>query len=209
MTDKQTDLIGLTQNEIVESLISNNLITEKEKFRAKQLWHWIYHHGETNINKMTTISNELRNEISKFYKVQRPMIEDHQVSKDGTQKWLVKLGDGNLIESVFIPESNRGTLCVSSQVGCTLNCKFCFTGTQKMVRNLTTQEILSQLLLARDQLSDWPNSNQRKISNIVFMGMGEPLYNYDNVKRSALIMGDKEGIKLSTKRITLSTSRCT
>ena len=206
MTDKQTDLVGLTQDEIFQSLILNNLITKKEKFRAKQIWHWIYHHGETNINKMTTISNDLRKEISKFYKVQRPIIKDHQLSKDGTQKWLIKLEDDNLIETVFIPETNRGTICVSSQVGCTLNCKFCFTGTQKMVRNLTTQEILSQLLLARDQLSDWPNSNQRKISNIVFMGMGEPLYNYENVKRAALIMGDKEGIKLSTKRITLSTS---
>ena len=206
MTDKQTDLIGLTQEEIFGSLISNKLITEKEKSRAKQIWHWIYHHGETNINEMTTISNDLRQEISKLYKVERPLIEENQLSKDGTQKWLIKLEDGNLIETVFIPESNRGTLCVSSQVGCTLNCKFCFTGTQKLVRNLSTQEILSQLLLARDQLSDWPNSNQRKISNIVFMGMGEPLYNYDNVKRSALIMGDKEGLKLSTKRITLSTS---
>ena len=206
MTDKQTDLIGLTQNEIFESLILNNLISDKDKFRAKQIWHWIYHHGETNINKMTTISTELRKEISKFYKVERPQIKNHQLSKDGTQKWLVKLEDNNLIETVFIPESNRGTLCVSSQVGCTLNCKFCFTGTQKLVRNLSAQEILSQLLLARDQLSDWPNSNQRKISNIVFMGMGEPLYNYENVKRATLIMGDKEGIKLSTKRITLSTS---
>ena len=206
MTDKQTDLVGLTQNEIFESLVSNNLITGKEKFRAKQIWHWIYHHGEINIDRMTTISYELRKEISKFYKIERPIIEEHQVSKDGTRKWLIKLEDDNLIETVFIPETNRGTLCVSSQVGCTLNCKFCFTGTQKLVRNLSAKEILSQLLLARDQLSDWPNSNQRKISNIVFMGMGEPLYNYDNVKKSALIMGDKEGLKLSTKRITLSTS---
>ena len=206
MTDIKTDLIGLTQDEIIESLISNKLISEKEKFRAKQIWHWIYHHGETNITKMATISNELRKQISKFYKIERPVIENHQLSTDGTQKWLIKLEDNNLIETVFIPESNRGTLCVSSQVGCTLNCKFCFTGTQTMVRNLTTQEILSQLLLARDQLSDWPNTNQRKISNIVFMGMGEPLYNYENVKQAVLIMGDKEGIKLSTKRITLSTS---
>ena len=206
MTDKQTDLIGLTQNEIFDSLISNNLITGNEKFRAKQIWHWIYHHGETNINKMTTISNELRIKISEFYKIKRPVIQESKLSKDGTQKWLIKLEDDNLIETVFIPESNRGTLCVSSQVGCTLNCKFCFTGTQKLVRNLSAQEILSQLLLARDQLNDWPNSNSRQISNIVFMGMGEPLYNYENVKRAALIMGDKEGIKLSTKRITLSTS---
>ena len=110
MTDKQTDIVGLTQNEIFDSLISNKLITEKDKFRAKQIWHWIYHHGETNINKMTTISNELRKEISKFYKVQRPLIKEHQLSKDGTQKWLIKLEDDNLIETVFIPEANRLSL---------------------------------------------------------------------------------------------------
>ena len=206
MIEKKTDLVGLTQKEIVESMISNNLISEKEKFRAKQLWHWIYHHGETNVNKMNNISNDLRKKISGLYKIERPKIESQKISKDGTQKWLLKLQDNNLIETVFIPETNRGTLCVSSQVGCTLNCKFCFTGTQTMVRNLTTQEIISQLLVARDQLSEWPNNNQRTISNIVFMGMGEPLYNYENVKQAVLIMGDNEGIKISTKKITLSTS---
>ena len=206
MIEKKTDLVGLTQKEIVESMISNNLISEKEKFRAKQLWHWIYHHGETNVNKMNNISNDLRKKISGLYKIERPKIKSQKISKDGTQKWLLKLQDNNLIETVFIPETNRGTLCVSSQVGCTLNCKFCFTGTQTMVRNLTTQEIISQLLVARDQLSEWPNNNQRTISNIVFMGMGEPLYNYENVKQAVLIMGDNEGIKISTKKITLSTS---
>ena len=206
MTDQKTDLVGLTQEEILQSMVSHGLIKQNEKFRVKQLWHWMYHHGETDINKMTTISNELRKQISKLYKVERPKIKTVQISKDGTQKWLLKLSDDNLIETVFIPEANRGTLCVSSQVGCTLNCKFCFTGTQTVVRNLTSQEILSQLLVARDQLSDWPNTNQRVISNIVFMGMGEPLYNYDSVKQAVLIMGNNEGIKISTKKITLSTS---
>ena len=155
---------------------------------------------------MTTVSKDLRKKLNDHYVINRPKVKSHQLSKDGTQKWLLELSDNNMIETVYIPEENRGTLCVSSQVGCTLNCKFCFTGTQKLVRNLTSGEIISQLLLAKDHLSDWPNDKSRKISNIVFMGMGEPLYNYKNVKNAAEIMGDKEGIQLSTKRITLSTS---
>ena len=206
MTDDKLDLIGLSINEISETLINKDLIKVKEKFRSKQLWHWLYFRGETDFEKMTTISKDLRKKLKNHFIIKRPRVKSHQASKDGTQKWLLELNDGNLIETVFIPEENRGTLCVSSQIGCTLNCKFCFTGTQKLVRNLTSSEIISQLLLAKDHLSDWPNGKDRKISNIVFMGMGEPLYNYDNVKNAAEIMGDKEGIQLSTKRITLSTS---
>ena len=206
MTDDKLDLIGLSLNEISETLIKKDLIQVKEKFRSKQLWHWLYFRGETDFDKMTTVSKDLRKKLKDHFIIRRPKVKSHQISKDGTQKWLLELNDGNLIETVFIPEENRGTLCVSSQVGCTLNCKFCFTGTQKLVRNLTSSEIISQLLLAKDNLLDWPNGKDRKISNIVFMGMGEPLYNYENVKNAAEIMGDKEGIQLSTKRITLSTS---
>ncbi len=206
MTDEKLDLIGLSQSEIYESLIANDLIEAKDKFRAKQIWHWLYNKGETDFEKMSSISKELRSALPEFYQIKRPTIQTHEKSIDGTQKWLFKLNDGNLIETVFIPEDNRGTLCVSSQVGCTLNCTFCYTGTQKLVRNLTSEEIVSQLLVAKDELSDWSNKHGRKISNVVFMGMGEPLYNYKNVKQAAEIMGDKEGIQLSTKRITLSTS---
>ncbi len=206
MTEDKLDLIGLSLKEISETLINKDLIQAKEKFRSKQLWHWLYYRGETDFDKMTTVSKDLRKKLKDHFIIKRPKIKSHQISKDGTQKWLLELNDSNLIETVFIPEENRGTLCVSSQVGCTLNCKFCFTGTQKLVRNLTSSEIISQLLLAKDNLSDWPNGKDRKISNIVFMGMGEPLYNYENVKNAAEIMGDKEGIQLSTKRITLSTS---
>ena len=206
MTEDKLDLIGLSLKEISETLINKDLIQAKEKFRSKQLWHWLYFRGETEFDKMTTVSKDLRKKLKAHFIIQSPKIKSHQISKDGTQKWLLELNDNNLIETVFIPEENRGTLCVSSQVGCTLNCKFCFTGTQKLVRNLTSSEIISQLLLAKDNLSDWPNGKDRKISNIVFMGMGEPLYNYENVKNAAEIMGDKEGIQLSTKRITLSTS---
>ncbi len=206
MTEDKIDLIGLSLKEISETLIKKDLIQVKEKFRSKQLWHWLYFRGETDFDKMTTVSKDLRKNLKDHFIIQRPKIKSHQISKDGTQKWLLELNDNNLIETVFIPEENRGTLCVSSQVGCTLNCKFCFTGTQKLVRNLTAGEIISQLLLAKDNLSDWPNGKNRKVSNVVFMGMGEPLYNYENVKNAAEIMGDKEGIQLSTKRITLSTS---
>ena len=169
MTDEKSDLIGLSQSEIYESLIANDLIEAKDKFRAKQIWHWIYNKGETDFEKMSSISKELRSALPKFYQIKRPTIQTHEKSIDGTQKWLFKLHDGNLIETVFIPEDNRGTLCVSSQVGCTLNCTFCYTGTQKLVRNLTSEEIVSQLLVAKDELSDWSNKHGRKISNVVFM----------------------------------------
>ena len=159
MTDQKSDLIGLSQSEIYESLITNDLIEAKDKFLAKQIWLWLYNKGETDFEKMSSISKELRSALPQFYKIKRPTIQTHEKSIDGTQKWLFKLNDGNLIETVFIPEDNRGTLCVSSQVGCTLNCTFCYTGTQKLVRNLTSEEIVSQLLVAKDELSDWSNKH--------------------------------------------------
>ena len=206
MQSDKINLIGLNREDLIEELINKNIINEKGKYRVKQLWHWIYFQGIRNFSEMTTFSSEFQTKLSKHYSIDRPLISNHQVSKDGTHKWLLKLSDNNLVEMVFIPEVSRGTLCISSQVGCTLNCKFCFTGTQRLVRNLTSEEIVSQLLLARDQLGDWPTNKFRKISNIVFMGMGEPLYNYENAKTAVKIIGDREGIQLSTKRITLSTS---
>ena len=206
MNKRKMNLIGLNQNEIFDTLIDNQIISEKEKFRVKQIWHWIYFQGTAQFSAMSTLSKTLQDKLTEIFTIERPIISDHQVSRDGTQKWLLQLEDKNLVEMVYIPEVSRGTLCVSSQVGCTLNCKFCFTGTQKLVRNLTTEEILAQLLIARDKLNDWPTNKYRKISNIVFMGMGEPLYNYQHVKDAVKIIGDKEGIQLSTKRITLSTS---
>ena len=206
MNQKKLNLIGLSQDDIFNTLVKNNIITEKEQFRVKQIWHWIYFHGSTQFKEMSTLSKTLQDTLANLFTIERPEISEHQVSNDGTQKWLLELEDKNLVEMVYIPEVSRGTLCVSSQVGCTLNCKFCFTGTQKLVRNLTTEEILAQLLIARDKLGDWPTNKYRKISNIVFMGMGEPLYNYQHVKEAVKIIGDKEGIQLSTKRITLSTS---
>ena len=206
MTNLKTNIIGLSRDQIKSILIDADLIKLNENFRVKQIWHWLYFHGVTNIDDMTSISIDLREDLKKVFILKRPKLDKEQCSTDGTRKWLIKLDDGNLVETVYIPENNRGTLCVSSQVGCTLNCKFCHTGTQKLVKNLSTEEIVSQLMIARDQLKDWPANENRKISNIVFMGMGEPLYNYDSVKQAVEIFSDQEGIKLSTKRITLSTS---
>jgi 23S rRNA (adenine2503-C2)-methyltransferase len=206
MTNLKTNIIGLSRDQIKSILIEAKLIKLNENFRVKQIWHWLYFHGVTNIDDMTSISIDLREDLKKVFILKRPELDKEQCSTDGTRKWLIKLDDGNLVETVYIPENNRGTLCVSSQVGCTLNCKFCHTGTQKLVKNLSTEEIVSQLMIARDQLKDWPANENRKISNIVFMGMGEPLYNYDSVKQAVEIFSDQEGIKLSTKRITLSTS---
>ena len=206
MTNLKTNIIGLSRDQIKSILIDANLIKLNENFRVKQIWHWLYFHGVTSIDDMTSISIDLREDLKKVFILKRPKLDKEQCSTDGTRKWLIKLDDGNLVETVYIPENNRGTLCVSSQVGCTLNCKFCHTGTQKLVKNLSTEEIVSQLIIARDQLKDWPANENREISNIVFMGMGEPLYNYDSVKQAVEIFSDQEGIKLSTKRITLSTS---
>lgn len=202
MTHKQ-NLIGLSQQELASLFTA---LGEKP-FRAKQVWNWIYHKGVREFDAMSNLSADLRNQLSEKFSITRPEVTSEQISVDGTRKWLLRFEDGQEIEAVYIPESDRGTLCVSSQVGCTLSCKFCHTGTQRMVRNLTAGEIVTQVLLAKDALEDWPSTVEfRKVTNIVLMGMGEPLYNYDNVHNALKILMDDEGIALSKRRITLSTS---
>ena len=176
-------------------------------FRAKQLRHWIYHRGARRFEEMTSVSKAARAKLAERYTLARPAPAEAQVSADGTRKWLLRFPDASEAEMVFIPEEDRGTLCVSSQVGCTLNCRFCHTGTQPWVRNLGAGEIVGQLMLARDALDDWPSGRKdRKITNIVLMGMGEPLYNYDNVARAAGILTDGDGIAISRRKLTLSTA---
>ena len=177
------------------------------KFRANQIWNWVWRHGIKNFSNMKNINHSIQEKLQKNFDLSRPLISDKLVSEDGTIKWLLKLDDNSEIETVFIPDNKRGTLCISSQVGCTLNCSFCYTGTQKLVRNLKAEEICGQLVIALDELKDWPTSKiDRKITNIVFMGMGEPLFNYDEVSKSIMMINDGEGIGISKKRITLSTS---
>jgi 23S rRNA (adenine2503-C2)-methyltransferase len=195
--------VGLTRPEIAAALAE---LGEKP-FRAAQLWRWIYVRGATDFGGMSDISKGLRAKLEERFYVYRPAITRHQASIDGTQKWLLKMEDGAEIECVHIPEKERGTLCVSSQVGCTLTCRFCHTGTQRLVRNLEAHEIVAQLLSARDAFGEWPPPEHgRKLTNIVMMGMGEPLFNYDNVARALSIAMDQDGFALSRRRITLSTS---
>ena len=198
------NLAGISREELNAELAS---IGEKP-FRTKQLWHWIYYQGETDFAQMTTLSKSLRTRLAETYEIRRPEVSDLQTSEDRTQKWLVRFGDNQEAESVYIPEDDRGAICISSQVGCTLTCTFCRTGTQKLVRNLTAPEIVGQFMLARDFYGEWPTPREggRLISNIVMMGMGEPLLNYDNVVKALKIIMDNEGIALSKRRITLSTS---
>ena len=199
----KTNLLGLTKAEIKSLLNKINL----PNFRASQIWNWIYRSGTIDFNEMTNISKELRSLLSKNFNIWRPKISSTHQSQDGTIKWLLKLDDGNEIETVWIPDEERGTLCISSQVGCTLTCKFCHTGTQRLVRNLSSSEIVGQVMLAMDQLKDWPSASEnRLLTSIVLMGMGEPLFNYDNVKKAIEIIMDHSGISLSRRRITLSTS---
>lgn len=184
------------------------------RMRASQVWSWLYAHGASDVSAMTTLSKDLRAALAERYVVERPEIVTEQISEDGTRKWLFRFGPGVEAETVFIPEERRGTLCISSQVGCTLNCSFCHTGTQNLVRNLTSAEIISQFLVAKDALEEWPATQDkeetgkrpRKITNIVMMGMGEPLYNFDNVKQALLTFADGDGLAISKRRITLSTS---
>ena len=197
------DLVGLDREQLIEELKTLGL----PKFRAGQIWHWIYHKGVTDFAEMTTLAKPLREELATHYKIGRPEITREQWSEDGTAKWLLKFDDGNEAEAVFIPDDDRGTLCISSQVGCTLTCSFCHTGTQRLVRNLTSGEMVGQILIALDRLGGFPTAqNDRRLTNIVLMGMGEPLYNFDNVKRAMMIAMDGEGLGLSKRRITLSTS---
>ena len=214
-------LIGMTREEISAALLECGIPERQVRMRVGQLWHWLYVRGVSDFDAMRNVSKDLRETLKSRFTVARPEIVDEQVSTDGTRKWLLRFpprGAGRPVEveTVYIPEEGRGTLCVSSQVGCTLTCTFCHTGTQKLVRNLTAEEILSQLLLARDRLGDFPDrdtpdgaivpSEGRKVSNVVMMGMGEPLYNFENVKTALLIASDGEGLSLSKRRITLSTS---
>ena len=198
------DLVGLSRPELALEMAA---IGEKP-FRAKQLWHWIYHRGVTDFQAMTTLAKPLRDKLAERYMVRRPELSRLQTSVDGTRKWLLRFADGNEAETVYIPEEDRGAVCVSSQVGCTLTCKFCHTGTQLLVRNLSAAEIVGQFMVARDSYEEWPSpiDGGRMISNIVLMGMGEPLFNYDNVAKALKIIMDGEGIAVSKRRITLSTS---
>ncbi|MGH6932439.1 MAG: 23S rRNA (adenine(2503)-C(2))-methyltransferase RlmN [Dongiaceae bacterium] len=197
------NLVGLDRDELIAEMATMGA----PAFRARQLWHWIYHRGARDFAAMTTLAKDFRARLAERYAIERPGIAIAQQSVDGTRKWLLRFPDGQEVETVHIPDEDRGTLCVSSQVGCTLTCRFCHTGTQRLVRNLSVAEILGQLMLARDQLDEWPAPPEgRLISNIVMMGMGEPLYNYDNVSKALKIVMDGEGISISKRRITLSTA---
>ncbi len=201
--DGRTDLVGLDRAALVAEMAG---IGEKP-FRAKQLWHWIYHRGARDFDAMTSLAKPLRTRLAERYVIARPEVTREQASADGSRKWLLRMIDGQEVECVHIPEADRGALCISSQVGCTLNCRFCHTGTQALVRNLGAGEIVGQVMMARDALGEWPSPpDGRMISNIVVMGMGEPLYNYDNVAQALKIVMDAEGIAISKRRITLSTA---
>jgi 23S rRNA (adenine2503-C2)-methyltransferase len=205
--DPRVDLVGLSRDAIRDALAGAGLDPKQAKLRAKQIWHQIYNRGATSFETMSDIAKAQRAWFAERFKVGRPRIEVQQVSTDGTRKWLLQTDDGHDFEMVFIPDADRGTLCVSSQVGCTLNCRFCHTGTMRLVRNLNPSEIVGQVMLARDALGEWPSQPEgRMLSNIVMMGMGEPLYNFDNVRDALKIVMDGDGLGLSRRRITLSTS---
>ncbi len=205
--DGRVDLIGLPKTEIRAALEAAGMEPKQAKLRAKQLWHWIYNRGATDFAVMTDIAKAMHPWLTEHFVIARPEVVEAQVSSDGTRKWLLRSDDGQDYEMVFIPDADRGTLCVSSQVGCTLNCRFCYTGTMRLVRNLTAGEIVGQVMLARDALGEWPSQPEgRLLTNIVMMGMGEPLYNFDNVRDALKLVMDGDGLALSKRRITLSTS---
>ena len=210
--DGKTDLVGLSKTEMRGVLTDAGLDEKGAKLRAKQIWHWIYNRGVTDFALMTDIARAQQPWLTTRFVIGRPEIVEAQVSTDGTRKWLLRTaadasGDAQDFEMVFIPDADRGTLCVSSQVGCTLNCRFCHTGTMRLVRNLTAGEIVGQVMLARDALGEWPSTQDgRLLTNIVMMGMGEPLYNFDAVRDALKIVMDGDGLALGKRRITLSTS---
>jgi 23S rRNA (adenine2503-C2)-methyltransferase len=214
--DARLDLVGLSRERIREVLVAAGLEPRQAKLRAKQIWHQIYNRGATDFEAMSDIARPQRAWFAERFVIGRPEVVEEQVSTDGTRKWLLRTPDGHDFEMVFIPDADRGTLCVSSQIGCTLNCRFCHTGTMRLVRNLHAGEIVGQVMLARDALGEWPPSaaeppsstapEGRMLSNIVMMGMGEPLYNFDNVRDALKIVMDGDGLGLSRRRITLSTS---
>lgn len=200
-------LIGLERPELADLLVRIGEDPKRARMRANQLWHWLYHRGAQSFDTMTSLAKDLRARLAETCEIGRPEVSRALKSIDGTRKWLLKMPDGEEVESVHIPEEDRGTLCVSSQVGCTLTCRFCHTGTMKLVRNLTAAEIVGQLMVARDTLEEWPSPvGERQLSNIVMMGMGEPLYNFENVSKALRIVMDNEGISISRRRITLSTA---
>ncbi|MHA7875879.1 23S rRNA (adenine(2503)-C(2))-methyltransferase RlmN [Roseivivax sp.] len=209
--DGPTNIIGLTRDALREALLAIGTPEKQAKMRVNQVWAWLYHWGVRDFDAMTNLSKDYRRLLAEHFVIRLPEVVSKNVSMDGTRKYLVKIAGGHEVEVVYIPEEDRGTLCVSSQVGCTLTCSFCHTGTQKLVRNLTAGEIIGQVMVARDDLGEWPEqraprNETRLLSNIVLMGMGEPLYNFDNVRDAMKIAMDGEGIALSRRRITLSTS---
>ena len=206
-----TPILGLSPDELRAALIEAGVAEKAAPMRTRQLWNWVYVHGARDFASMTNLAKDFRALLAEKFSLARPQIVTEQISEDGTRKWLLRADDdsrpGIEFETVFIPEPGRGTLCVSSQVGCTLNCRFCHTGTQKLVRNLTPAEIVGQVMVARDALNDWPSTAPgRRLTNVVMMGMGEPLYNFDNVKAALAIVADGDGLALSKRRITLSTA---
>jgi len=206
-----TNLVGLTRDAMLAALVAAGTPERQAKMRVGQIWQWIYHWGVRDFAAMTNLAKDYRAFLAANFAITLPEIVQKQVSADGTRKYLVRIAGGHEVETVYIPEENRGTLCISSQVGCTLTCSFCHTGTQKLVRNLTADEIVGQVMLARDDLGEWPvpgapKVETRLISNVVLMGMGEPLYNFDNVRDAMKVVMDNEGIALGRRRITLSTS---
>ena len=209
--DGLPNLVGMSREAMRDALIGVGTAEKQAKMRVGQIWQWIYHWGVRDFDQMTNLSKDYRAMLKEQFVVAVPEVVTRQVSDDGTRKYLVRIAGGHEVEVVYIPETDRGTLCISSQVGCTLTCSFCHTGTQKLVRNLTSAEILGQVLVARDDLGEWPEHGTRTdgprlLSNIVLMGMGEPLYNFENVRDAMKIAMDPDGIQLSRRRITLSTS---
>ena len=205
------NLIGLTRPQLRAALVDAGTPEKQARMREGQIWQWLYHWGVRDFASMTNLSKDYRAFLEQTFDIRVPAIVTRQVSADGTRKYLLRIDGGHEVETVYIPEEGRGTLCISSQVGCTLTCSFCHTGTQKLVRNLTAAEIVGQVMVARDDLAEWsvpgqPRKEERLISNVVLMGMGEPLYNFDNVRDAMQIVMDGEGISLSRRRITLSTS---
>jgi 23S rRNA (adenine2503-C2)-methyltransferase len=208
---ERPSLIGLSRAELAAALGSGGVPAAQQRMRAQQIWNWLYVRGAVDFAQMTSVSKELRAGLAARFTLARPEVVAEQISVDGTRKWLLRLPGENLdrpheVECVYIPEADRGTLCVSSQVGCTLNCSFCHTGTQRLVRNLTAGEIVGQVMVARDRLGDWTAEGSRLVTNIVMMGMGEPLYNFEAVRDALLVVGDDAGIAMSKRKITLSTS---
>ena len=212
LIDPKINIIGLTKLALSEHLLKAGIEQKHLNMRLNQIWGWLYQKGITDFSKMGNISKDVKGLLSKYFSISLPAIVEKKISTDGTRKYLLRLSGGHEIETVFIPETDRGTLCISSQVGCTLTCPFCHTGTQKLVRNLNPSEMIGQVLIAREDLNEWPTEQNnrvgqpRKLSNIVLMGMGEPLYNFDAVRDAMNIAMDSAGIALSRRRITLSTS---